>query len=1361
MVYTFYSFKGGVGRSMALANIAELMYRRGLKVLLVDFDLEAPGLERFFEVQEPKINRDDVLATRGVIDMVLSYKQMRTLTALSVPRTERDQTDTSNVPTNSSDFPYAVEPLINFIFRIYPESSSSGGALYLIPAGKRPEAEFSRYAERVRSFDWDELYTSYDGQLFFDFFRSEAEKIADVVLIDSRTGIAEMTGVCTHHMADVVVMFSATNMQNLDGIKKIANSLRRPELIRGTRRGRPVRLVMVPSRVEQGEGDKLEAFANLFERELSEFFPPELKFEKGYFLGLRIPYIPYYSYLEDVAVRDPSQKKAADLIDAYARLESALVELSPRDSRIYHTYFAPRVSPVSQAISEPIIELPSDFTGRQWVFESLDRWLGQTEPSTFLITGEPGSGKSTLARRLVILSLEEDLSDTYSHLGRDFLSYAHFCVAHDSRSLDPSRFIEALSLQLAARYSDFATALVSSSDQRAVKLEVRQSIGVTGRAAQVTGVRIERLEIGDLSPRAAFDQLLRKPLAQVCSANFNEKIVILIDGIETALGYSGTENLVTLLSYANDLPSQVRWIITSRSHPAVLSTIQGATVDLIRDAPRAEDDVRNYALRRLGDQPKAKRDELATHVATVAQGNFLYARFVLDECVARPDQAAQILTGELPRSLQQAFTQQMGQIVGVDQKLWQKRDRPLLGSLAVAFDGLSTGQLAGILGRSRSETSDALKIWAPFLHGELPEGPFRLFHSAFREFLLASTEYDIHSAEVHQAIASFFLKEHRGAWETCEDLYALRYTPRHILEALKSSTQRTGRLELEENLTALLTDVGFLRAKAERVGLKELAEDLQAAPKSSAILWMLGRSYFAIGEVELAARSYLEALAYVRETGDRSAEGMLLGDLGLAHNALGNVDGAIKYHMEHLAIAREMGDRRSEGTALRNLGNACLHRDDLDRAVEYYSGALSIGRELGDEQEGASDLSNLGTAYAKLGKVSQARAAYEDALGIVGKTRREDPSALAIIQNNLGTVLWRLGDLAGARAAFEGALSIFTQIKDEHSAQMVLKNLSEVQHEPRPEQPRSESFVGGQLIAIGDVTGSVGSAQGTGESGFMRGTGTRELEALFKPVTEIIAFDTSRAQKFVKSIDVSGSPRGILFQDLTTDAGEVFDKSKSQAQVVGAGVFCFAHGVAPEVREAISDSVLLAQLVANKRVSGENKALDWFAAYSYVLQNVGWTLQQSSWMDYTAKGDAVEVHEKVLELMMATLRPSPAGLAIVSATINALNTMKPDSPWNTIFRRESQKGKMVRFQIGLVEQEQTSDIFLSLLGCSIEARNNITDVLSFKLNRAGVVFRANSSKAAINRTLLTDLSPSIRSKIRAYQADYLSTVLNV
>ncbi|MCP4219822.1 MAG: ParA family protein, partial [bacterium] len=61
MIFTFYSYKGGVGRTMALANIAELFYRDGKKVLMIDWDLEAPGLERFFFKDESKSNNPGLL----------------------------------------------------------------------------------------------------------------------------------------------------------------------------------------------------------------------------------------------------------------------------------------------------------------------------------------------------------------------------------------------------------------------------------------------------------------------------------------------------------------------------------------------------------------------------------------------------------------------------------------------------------------------------------------------------------------------------------------------------------------------------------------------------------------------------------------------------------------------------------------------------------------------------------------------------------------------------------------------------------------------------------------------------------------------------------------------------------------------------------------------------------------------------------------------------------------------------------------------------------------------------------------------------------------------------------------------------
>ncbi|HUU23744.1 MAG TPA: P-loop NTPase, partial [Phycisphaerae bacterium] len=50
-IFTFYSFKGGVGRSMAVLNVAYDLAGRGRNVLILDMDLEAPGLSGFMNRQ--------------------------------------------------------------------------------------------------------------------------------------------------------------------------------------------------------------------------------------------------------------------------------------------------------------------------------------------------------------------------------------------------------------------------------------------------------------------------------------------------------------------------------------------------------------------------------------------------------------------------------------------------------------------------------------------------------------------------------------------------------------------------------------------------------------------------------------------------------------------------------------------------------------------------------------------------------------------------------------------------------------------------------------------------------------------------------------------------------------------------------------------------------------------------------------------------------------------------------------------------------------------------------------------------------------------------------------------------------------
>jgi hypothetical protein len=256
----------------------------------------------------------------------------------------------------------------------------------------------------------------------------------------------------------------------------------------------------------------------------------------------------------------------------------------------------------------------------------------------------------------------------------------------------------------------------------------------------------------------------------------------------------------------------------------------------------------------------------------------------------------------------------------------------------------------------------------------------------------------------------------------------------------------------------------------------------------------------------------------------------------------------------------------------------------------------------------------------------------------------------------------------------------------------------------------------------------------------------------------IMPLDITQAKNYIESIDLRGTPRSVLGMDAATDAGVAFDEAKSQAQVVGSGIFSFEQGVDAQVREAISDSALLAQLHANKQVKFEEDPERWFRIYGEVLGNVGWALQDIGWNDYSGGGTQAEVNEKIIDLLTVALGVSPTALAVITATINALKDMTATSPWITIFSREVQKSNMARFQIGLVNTDEHGDVFVNLVACIIKAENAITQVLFFKWKDAHASFKADTQKVSVNRPSLTDLGPAIRSKIRAYQADYLSSI---
>jgi WD40 repeat protein len=482
-----------------------------------------------------------------------------------------------------------------------------------------------------------------------------------------------------------------------------------------------------------------------------------------------------------------------------------------------------------------------EFTGRDWVFDAIDAWLTAGGERRFLLLGDAGTGKSAIAARLVEISRGEVVL-AYQRLTKAFLSAAHFCRAREDQTIDPRRALEHISLQLAARYRRFGEALEQEAQRPGIALTITGT-AVTQAAvqAEVSGVRIGSLDVGGLSARETFDRLLRRPLEVLC-VDRQEPVVILIDGLDEALSYDGRTTLVEVLRTATDasteLPAQVRFLFTSRVDPRATNRVADRTLDLLADAPSGTHDVREYADRRLIATPLSSDDRrvVASKVAAAGQGNFLYARYVVEEVLAAPAMLLDPTALSLPAGLDGHYREFLERELASNDQRWA-RFRQLLTLLAVARgEGLNAVELAGASDLRRSEVDEALGVLSQYLTSTT-SGRFRLYHQSFRDFLFTNRRYRLYAVEGNHALARFFVDEYGDHWVTAgvgDDSrdYGLAHSPAHLAEAVRLAELRSERRLLGEELCNLLTGFDFLEAKTARLGLDALLDDFGLAPDS-------------------------------------------------------------------------------------------------------------------------------------------------------------------------------------------------------------------------------------------------------------------------------------------------------------------------------------------------------------------------------------------------------------------------------------------------------------------------------------------------------------------------------------------------
>ena len=310
-VITFYSYKGGTGRSMALANVAWILASRGKRVLTIDWDLEAPGLHRYFH---PFLNDKELTGqeSQGLIDMALDYA-VSAATPTSGPIRSDDQWIEAR-----ADFSKWSQKLRWPSGERISLGKDGAGKIEFVSAGRRgPE-----YAQRVNLFDGRGFYENLGGGGFFDSAKRKLDSY-DYVLIDSRTGVSDTSGICTVHMPDTLVICFTLNHQSINGAAAIAESVKRQ---------RPdISIFPVATRVDGSESQLLNHMKNYAERFFNPFIPSDVNLRE-YWFAMEVPYFARYAYAETLSIFEEQSSISASTLPAFERLCEYLTDGEVRSS---------------------------------------------------------------------------------------------------------------------------------------------------------------------------------------------------------------------------------------------------------------------------------------------------------------------------------------------------------------------------------------------------------------------------------------------------------------------------------------------------------------------------------------------------------------------------------------------------------------------------------------------------------------------------------------------------------------------------------------------------------------------------------------------------------------------------------------------------------------------------------------------------------------------------------------------------------------------------------------------------------------------------------------------------------------------
>jgi hypothetical protein len=223
----------------------------------------------------------------------------------------------------------------------------------------------------------------------------------------------------------------------------------------------------------------------------------------------------------------------------------------------------------------------------------------------------------------------------------------------------------------------------------------------------------------------------------------------------------------------------------------------------------------------------------------------------------------------------------------------------------------------------------------------------------------------------------------------------------------------------------------------------------------------------------------------------------------------------------------------------------------------------------------------------------------------------------------------------------------------------------------------------------------------------------------------------------------------------TSKGGDDTVEGVEQSFLNAKSIVSFVSDLSEQHRNDVLNSVLIAQLAANKKFPGETQVQDWYKSFVNVLNNLGWAIEAAEFSTFKASKDIFEVENAIIDILTAAF--GGTFLTVITKTLASIKGLSDGNGKILAFENNTHSLSKGAFQIGLAK-EVNGSVSLQIGTFLLTSSNEIKQILFFKSTKDQTKLEYCSRQGTLNDEIYAKIREAVIDKLGVKSKDFISEI---